>query len=63
MDEEKWKNKEFWLKTHNVAANSWGKGGKWNGKSFTVAMIILGMRPQHLLLYDKSMVIRLGDKL
>jgi hypothetical protein len=28
MDEEKGKNREFWLKTHNVAANSWGKGGK-----------------------------------
>jgi hypothetical protein len=23
---EKGKNREFWLKTHNVAANSWGKG-------------------------------------
>jgi len=29
--EEKGKNREFWLKTHNVAANSWGKGGKLNG--------------------------------
>jgi hypothetical protein len=28
---KKGKNKEFWLKTHNVAANSWGKGGKKNG--------------------------------
>jgi hypothetical protein len=26
--EEKGKNREFWLKTHKVAANSWGKGGK-----------------------------------
>jgi hypothetical protein len=28
MNEEKGKNREFWLKTHNLAANSWGKGGK-----------------------------------
>jgi hypothetical protein len=25
--EEKGENKEFWLKTHNVATNYWGKGG------------------------------------
>jgi hypothetical protein len=28
MNREKGKNREFWLKTHNVAANYWGKGGK-----------------------------------
>jgi hypothetical protein len=27
MIEEKGKNMEFWLKTHKVAANSWGKEG------------------------------------
>jgi hypothetical protein len=63
MDEEKGKNRELWLKTHNVAANSWGKGGKQNGKSFNVSMFLLGMRPQHLFLYEKNMVIRLGDGL
>jgi hypothetical protein len=60
---KKGKNKEFWLKTHNVAANSWGKGGKKNGQSFTIAMFLPGMRPQHLFLYAKKMVIRLGDGL
>jgi hypothetical protein len=28
MNKEKGKNREFWLKTHNVATNYWGKGGK-----------------------------------
>jgi hypothetical protein len=40
MDEEKGKNRGFWLKTHNVATNSWGKGGKKNGQSFTLAMFL-----------------------
>jgi hypothetical protein len=57
----KGKNKELWLKTHNVAANSWGKGGKQNGQSFNVVMFLLGMRPQNLFLYAKNMVIWLGD--
>ena len=60
---KKGKNREFWLKTHNVAANSWGKGGKQNGQSFTVAMFLPEMRPQNLLLYEKMMVIWLGDVL
>jgi hypothetical protein len=34
-----------------------------SGKSFTVLMLMYGMRPQHLLLYGKRMVIRLGDGL
>jgi hypothetical protein len=63
MDEEKGKNRGFRLKTHNEAAKFWGKGGKQNGHSFIVAMFLLGMRPQHLFLYEKNMVIRLGDKL
>jgi hypothetical protein len=29
---KKGKNREFWLKTHNVAANSWGKGGNEMGR-------------------------------
>jgi hypothetical protein len=47
MDEKKGKNREFELKTHNVATNSWGKGGKKNGQSFTVSvsLFLLGMRP------------------
>jgi hypothetical protein len=48
MDEGKGKNREFCLKTHNVAANFWGKGGKKNGKSFTISIFILGMRPKNL---------------
>jgi hypothetical protein len=60
---KKGKNREFWLKTHNVAANSWGKGGLGNGQSFTAFMLLLGMGPQHLLLYAKKIVIRLGDGL
>jgi hypothetical protein len=60
---KKGKNREFWLKTHNVVANSWGKGGLGNGQSFTSFMLLLGMGPQHLLLYAKKIVIRLGDGL
>ena len=63
MDEGKGKNMEFWLKNHNVATNSFVKGGKKNGQFFTVDMFLLGMRPQNLFLYDKKMVIRLVDRL
>jgi hypothetical protein len=59
MNEENGKNREFWLKNHNVAANSWGKGENFH--CFTVIMILFGMRPQHLILYDKRMVFQLGD--
>jgi hypothetical protein len=38
MNEEKGKNREFWLKTHNVAANFWGKGGKKNGHSLLLIL-------------------------
>jgi hypothetical protein len=45
-----------------VVANSWGKGGilKWAEFHFAL-MLLLGMGPQHLLLYAKKIVIRLGD--
>jgi hypothetical protein len=32
MNKEKGEKREFWLKTHNVAANSWGKGGNEMGR-------------------------------
>jgi hypothetical protein len=40
-----------------------GKEGKGFGKSFTILMLDVGMRPQDLLLYDKRIVIRFGDGL
>jgi hypothetical protein len=49
--------------THNVDANSWGKGGLRNGQSFTTFILLLRMGPQHLLLYAKKIVIWLGDEL
>jgi hypothetical protein len=44
-------------------AITWGKEGMGNGKGFTIIMSRCGMRPKKLLLYDKRMVIRLGDGL
>jgi hypothetical protein len=44
-------------------AKYWARKGSEIGKSFTVLMLGCEMRPQHLLLYDKRMVIRLGDGL
>ena len=61
MNKEKFKNREFWLKTHNVAANYWGTGGKLNGQSFIGLILRFGIRPQHLLLYEKRLFIWLGD--
>jgi hypothetical protein len=63
MDEEKRKEWGILVQTHNVAANSWGKGGLGNGQSFTTFMPSLRMGPQHLILYAKKIVIRLGDGL
>ena len=39
-----------------------GKGSEI-GQSFTVLMLGCEMRPQHLLLHEKMMVIRSGDSL
>jgi hypothetical protein len=44
--------------------NYLGQGGDVKRAEFHCSYAwLLGMRPQHLLLYDKRMVIRLGDGL
>jgi hypothetical protein len=63
MDEEKGQEWGILAQTHNVAANSWGKGGLGNGQSFIAFMLIFRMGPQNLLLYAKKIVIWLGDRL
>jgi hypothetical protein len=45
------------------ATISWARRGSEIGQSFTVLMLRCEMIDQHLLLYDKRMVIRLGDRL
>jgi hypothetical protein len=49
--------------SHKRAAISWARRGSEIGEIFTFLMIRCEMRPQKLLLYDKRMVIRLGDGL
>jgi hypothetical protein len=49
--------------SHKRAAISWARRGSEIGQSFTFFMLRCKMRPQHLLLYDKMMVIWLGDGL
>jgi hypothetical protein len=63
MDEEKGERMEILAQTRNVVANSWGKEGLGNEQSFTAFMPLLRMGPQHLILYAKKIVIRLGDGL
>ena len=60
---KKGKNEKFWCKSQKVAAIIWGKEGMWNGKSFIVIMFLFGKGTQHILLYEKMMVIQLGDGL
>jgi hypothetical protein len=43
MDEEKGKEWGILAQTHNVDANSWGKGGLGNGQSFTAFMLLSRM--------------------
>jgi hypothetical protein len=57
MDEEKGQEWGILAQTHNVAANSWGKGGLGNGQSFTFFMLLLRMGPQNLILYAKKMLV------
>jgi hypothetical protein len=45
------------------ATISWARRGSEIGKNFIVLIIRFEMRHQHLLLYDKMMAIRLGDKI
>jgi hypothetical protein len=63
MNEERGQKWGILDQTHNVGANSWGKGGLGNEQSFTTFMLLLRMGPQNLLLYAKKIVIRLGDGL
>jgi hypothetical protein len=46
--------------SHKRAAISWARRGSEIGQSFTILILRCKMRPQHLLLYDKRMVIQLG---
>jgi hypothetical protein len=63
----KWKEKganegmlrQFSQKGYNIL----GKEGSEIGQSFTILMLRYKMIPQHLLLYEKRMVIWLGDGL
>ena len=49
--------------SHKRATISWARRGSEIGKNFTFLMLRCKMGPQHLLLYDKRMVIWLGDGL
>jgi hypothetical protein len=64
----------LWMRKKEIIGNSGSKLTMWlqilgargeseMGRVSLVAMFLLGMRPQHLFLYDKNMVIRLGDGL
>ena len=44
-------------------AISWARRGSEIGQSFTVLMLRCEMRLQYLILYEKRMVIWLGDEL
>jgi hypothetical protein len=63
MMEEEGANEGMLRKFSQKEAISWARRGSEIGKSFTLLMLIFEMRPQHLLLYAKRMVIRLGDGL
>jgi hypothetical protein len=56
-------NNRILANCHKRVAISWARRGSEIRQSFTVLMIRSKMRPKHLLLYDKMMVIRLGDGL
>jgi hypothetical protein len=61
--EEKGANEGMLRQFSQKAESSWARRGSEIGQSFTILMLRFEMRPQHLLLYDKRMVIRLGDGL
>jgi hypothetical protein len=46
-----------------MVAKAWARKGSEIGQSFTVLVLGYEMRPQHLLLYHKRMVIQLSDRL
>ena len=46
-----------------TTTKSWARRGSEIGQNFTVLMLGCEMRPQNLLLYEKRMVIQLGDGL
>jgi hypothetical protein len=60
-----WKKKglkrEFRGNISQKVAKAWARKGSGIGNRFIVLMLGYEMKPQHLLLYEKRMVIRLGD--
>jgi hypothetical protein len=61
--EEEGDNEGMLRKFSQKATISWARRGSEIGKSFIFLMLICEMRPQHLILYAKRMVIQLGDGL
>jgi hypothetical protein len=65
MEWVEWRNKGLMRECRgNISQKgeiSWARRGSEIGQSFIVLRLSFEMRPQHLLLYAKRMVIQLGD--